>query len=160
MRISGRAVFSLVLAAVAAFAVVSALAWPLKAALFPLVMGIPLCLLALAQLVLDLRGAGRGAAGGPPMDLEPSAGVPPEIARRRTLAVFGWMAGFILLVLFVGFPAAVPLFVFAYLRFQSAAGWGLALVLTAAAWGFFYVLFERVLRFPFEAGLVQTWLGL
>ena len=160
MRIDGRALFSLLLAAVAAFAVLSALAWPLKAALFPIVMGIPLCALALAQLVLDLRGPAPAADDGPPVDLAPAADVPPELARRRTIAVFAWMAGFISLVLLAGFPLAVPLFVFAYLRFQSAAGWALALGMTAAAWGFFYVLFERLLRLPFEAGLVQTWLGL
>jgi uncharacterized membrane protein len=146
MRIRAGALFSLFLAAVAGYAIVAASAWPLKAALFPLVMGIPLLLLALAQLVLDLRE-------------EPSTERVSELARRRTVAIFAWMAGFVLLVLLVGLPLAVPLFVFAYLLLQSAAGWRLSFLLTAAAWGFFHVLFERLLRFPFDTGLVQTWLG-
>lgn len=148
MRVSGAALFSLALAAVAGYAVFAAMAWPFKAALFPLVLGIPLAVLALIQLILDLRGAGQAA--------EPAA----NASGRRTAGVFAWMAAFIVLVMLAGFPVAVPLFVFSYLVMQSAAGWGLSIALTAAAWGVFHVLFERVLHFPFEAGLIQTWLGI
>lgn len=147
MRISGPAIFSLTLAAVAAYAVVAALAWPLKAGLFPLVMGIPLLALALTQLGLDLRDAGEPAEAAP------------QTARRRTLAIFAWMAAFIVLVLLLGFPIAVPFFVFCYLRMQSRAGWGLSIALAAAAWGFFHVVFERLLHFPFEAGLLLIGAG-
>ncbi len=148
MRISGSAVFSLSLAAVAAYAVVAALAWPLKAALFPLVMGIPLLALALVQLGLDLRDAGE------PAEAAPEGSRTRSETARRTLAVFAWMAAFIVLVLLLGFPIAVPLFVFCYLSMQSRAGWGLSIALAAGAWGFFHVVFERLLHFPFEAGLL------
>ena len=144
MRASGGAWFSLGLAAIAGYAVVAAWSWPIKAALFPLVIGIPLFLLAVAQLVLQLRA--------------PEAPLAPE--RARTLATFGWMAGFIVLVVLAGFPTAVPLFVFSYLMAQRAAGWWQSLALAAAAWGVFHLLFERLLRFPFDGGLVRGWLGL
>ena len=159
MRISTPLLFSFFLAALAAFAIGSAWSWPLKAQLFPLVTAIPLLVLALAQLYLDLRGKAEPASG-PAVDLAPSTEVPATIARRRTLQTFAWMAGFIALVFLIGFPPAVPLFVFCYLMLQSAAGWWRSLALTAAAWGFFYGLFERLLRFPFGAGVIQTWLGL
>ncbi|MGB5082870.1 MAG: tripartite tricarboxylate transporter TctB family protein [Burkholderiales bacterium] len=157
--LEGRVLFSLFLAAVGAFAVGYALGWPFKAALFPLIIGIPLLCLALLQAVLDLRGKTQ-AAEGPIMDLQHAADVPPAIAQRRTLAIFAWMAGFIVLVLFAGFPIAVPLFAFSYLFFGSPAGWRPSLVLAAAAWIFFNALFERLLHLQFEAGLVQTWIGL
>ena len=161
MRIRGSAVFSLCLAAVGAYAVVAALAWPFKAALFPLVMGIPLLVLALAQLLLELRGGKAEADSGPPVDLaQAGADVPPELVRRRTLGTFAWMGAFAALVLLIGFPLAVPLFLFSYLVMQSSAGWLLSAALTAAGWGFFHVLFERLLHFPFDTGLIQTWLGL
>jgi hypothetical protein len=159
MRISGRVLFTLGLVAVAAYAVASARAWPLKAALFPLVMGIPLLVLAAVQLVLDLRRK-AAAADEPVVDLARPSGVPPELARWRTLAIFAWMAGFIALVMLFGFPLAVPLFTCGYLALQGGVGWGLSLALAAAAWAFFHGLFERLLRLPFEPGLVQTWLGL
>ena len=158
MRISGAAVFSLFLAAVAAYAVLAAWSWPLKAKLFPLAIGIPLLVLALTQLVLELRGkaqAGEGLA----MDRTHTAEVPAKTALRRTAVIFGWMTAFVVLVLLLGFSLAVPVFVFSYLVTQSSAGWGLAIALTAAAWAFFHGLFERLLHFPFETGLLQTWLG-
>ena len=141
MRLSGAAIFSLGLAALAAFACYKALSWPPKAALFPLVMGIPLLVIAVAQVIVDLRQP-------------PAAGE----EWRRGVVVFIWMAVFIALVLLAGFPIAVPIFVFAYLLLESRESWGLALTLAAAAWGFFHLLFERLLHFPFEAGLIRDWL--
>jgi Tripartite tricarboxylate transporter TctB family len=156
---SGRALFSLGLVAVGLFAVGTAWRWPLKAALFPLAVGLPLTVLAAIQLGLDLRGRAE-APEGPALDMTLSAEVPPEVARRRAAALFTWIAGFIGLVFLVGFPAAVPLFVLAYLVGPGGAGWPLALVLTAAAWGFFHGVFQRLLALPFEPGWLQTWLGL
>ncbi len=143
MRANGGALFSLGVAAVAGYAIAAAWSWPLKAALFPLVTGLPLLVLALLQLALQLR------APEPPVMQE----------RRRALTTFAWMAGFVLLVALAGFPMAIPLFVFSYLTVQASAGWGRSVLLAAAAWGFFHVLFERVLRFSFDAGLLGSWLG-
>jgi len=142
VRPSGAALFGVGLAVVAAYAVYAALRWPPKAALFPLTMGIPLLVLALAQTVIELRD--------PPPPAAPAA-------RRRTFAVFAWMASFIVLVLLAGFPIAVPIFVFSYLVMESRERWGLSIALAAAAWGVFHLLFERLLHFPFEAGLITDW---
>jgi hypothetical protein len=143
VRPSGAVLFSVGLAVVAAYAVFAALRWPPKAALFPLVMGIPLLVLTVAQVILELRA--------PPLPPEaPSAG-------RRVLMVFAWMIGFVALVLLGGFAAAVPIFVFLYLRLDSREGWVLSGALAAAAWGFFHLVFQRLLHFPFEAGLITEW---
>ncbi|HEU4923023.1 MAG TPA: tripartite tricarboxylate transporter TctB family protein [Burkholderiales bacterium] len=143
MRLSGAAFFSLALAVVAAYAVYTALRWPPKAALFPLTMGIPLLVLALAQTLVELR--------------DPATPVQPPGARAKTFTVFAWMATFIMLVLLAGFPIAVPLFVFSYLVMESREGAGLSIALAAVAWGVFHLLFERLLHFPFEAGLIGSW---
>jgi cytochrome b561 len=140
VRLSGAALFSAALAAVAGFAVYTALRWPPKAALFPLVMGIPLLVLAVAQLVMDLRER-------PP--------VTPEA--RRAWGILAWMVGFIVLVLLLGFPLAVPVFVLGYLVTSGRESWLLSAVLAAAAWGAFYLLFQRLLHFPFEDGLITGW---
>jgi hypothetical protein len=140
VRLSGAALFSLGLAVVGAFAVYTALRWPPKAALFPLTMGIPLLVLAVAQTIVELRDPAK-----------------PGGARRPVLAVFGWMAAFIVLVVLAGFPIAVPLFVFLYLALESRERVILSIVLAAAAWGAFHLLFERLLHFPFDAGLIRTW---
>jgi hypothetical protein len=140
VRLSGAALFSLGLALVAAYAVYAALRWPPKAALFPLTMGIPLLVLAAAQTLFELRDPAR-----------------PEGPLARVLAVFAWMIAFIALVLLAGFPIAVPLFVFFYLMVESREKPIVSLVLAAAAWGAFHLLFERLLHFPFEAGLIREW---
>jgi hypothetical protein len=144
VRLSGAAFFSLALAVVAAYAVYTALRWPPKAALFPLAMGIPLLVLALALTLVELR--------------HPTNRAQPPGAGRRTFTVFAWMGTFIVLVLLAGFPIAVPLFVFFYLLLESREAWGLSLALAAAAWAVFHLLFERLLHFPFDAGLIRSWL--
>jgi Kef-type K+ transport system membrane component KefB len=155
----GRILFGLFLIVVGAYAVHSALRWSFKTALFPLSVSIPLIVLVAAQLLLDLFGKAETASG-PAIDLELAADVPPDVARRRVINIFFWIAGFILLVFLLGFPIAVPLFILCYLRLQSHESWWLSLSLTAIAWGFFYGVFERLIHLRFEDGLIQTWLGL
>ena len=138
MRISGAAAFSAALAAVAAYAVVTALRWPPKAALFPLAMGIPLLVLALAQTAVDWRTPSR------------AEDAPPDT--YAALAILGWMAGFIALVFLLGFPLAVPLFIFGYLTIAGREPWLLSGALALAAWGAFYLLFEKLLHLPFDSG--------
>jgi hypothetical protein len=140
VRISGAAVFSALLSGVAAYAVLTALRWPPKAALFPLVMGIPLLVLALAQMVIDLRGAAA------PQDA-PGRG-------QAAISVLGWMVLFVVFVLLVGFPLSVPLFIFGYLVLSGRERWPLSLALAGIAWGLFYLLFEKLLHFPFDAGVL------
>lgn len=159
MRIDGRILFSLFLMTLAAFAVLTARQWSFKAAFFPLVTGIPLLILATVQLLVDRFGRSSGAAE-TRLDLEFADDVPPDIARRRTVAIFAWIAGFILLVFLLGFPLAVPLFVLAYVAPQPGVKWWLKVFLPVVAWGSFHGLFVRLLHLPFEAGRLQTWLGL
>jgi hypothetical protein len=144
VRVSGGALFAFALAALAAYAVQAALRWPPKAALFPLTMGMPLLVLALALAVTELRK--------PEPRPEPAPG-----ATRGVLAVFAWMGGFIAVVVIFGFPAAVPLFMLSYLVLESREKWGVSVALAAAAWGIFHLLFERLLHFPFEDGLIRGW---
>jgi hypothetical protein len=154
-----KALFCAFLIAVAAFAIYSALGWKFKTALFPLTVSIPLAILATLQLVWIVFGKEEGAEGAA-MDIDFSIDVPPEVARRRVLNTFAWIAAFILLVYLLGFPPTVPLFIFFYLKFQSEVSWLNAAVTTAVTWGCFYSLFQWLVHIQFEAGAVQTWLGL
>jgi len=154
-----RSLFSLLLMAVAGYAVISAGHWSFKAALFPLATAIPLFVLAGTQLILELFG-GQETTSGPAVELELSTDVDPAVARKRVAGILAWIAGFILLVFLVGFPLAVPVFIFSFLSLQSRVGWWLSFTLTAAAWGIFYFLFQRLLNVQFEAGAIQTWMGL
>lgn len=140
---------------VSGYAIVTAWHWPVKAALFPLVIGIPLFCLAAAELLWVLLGGpeAKGAA----MEFRLSADLPEKEALRRTLRAVGWILGFLAAIVLLGFPIAVPLFMLLYLRLQGE-GWVLTVVMSAAVWGIFYGLFDRLLHLPFPAGWIFSWL--
>lgn len=136
--------------ALSAWAAISALAWPLKAALFPLVISIPLFCLAAAEVAWLLLGS---AERGHTKDFQPPpADVPEALARRRMGLAVGWIFGFFAAIVLLGFPIAVPLFVFLYLRLQAKERWLFCAVFSVAVWTVFYGLFDRLLHLPFAAG--------
>jgi len=137
---------------VAGYAVFAATAWPWKAALFPLAIGVPLFCLATAELLWALFGTGEVGA----IDGDPAL----DGATRRMLAAAGWMLGFLAAIVLLGFPIAVPLFLLLYLKLQGGEGWGLSIVITAVVWGVFYGLFDALLHLPFPSGWLLDWLGL
>lgn len=148
-------ILSLVVMALALGAFFTAQGWPLKAALFPTVIGIPLFLLACGEFVLCLLGKESKERA---MDIELAQHVEPALARRRTAIIFAWIYGFFLAIFLAGFYLTVPLLVFLYLKFQGREGWVLSLLLTALAWLFFYGLFDRLLHLPFPQGwLFYLW---
>jgi hypothetical protein len=154
----GRLYFSAFLILISSYAIFSALGWSFKTKLFPLATAIPLLILVLLHLYLEFfRGAEVNK--GPAIDTEFSTEVSDRDARRRAFIIFAWIAGFILLVYLIGFPLVVPLFIFCFLKFQSEAGWLQSILLTACTWGFFYLLFQRLVHIQFESGAIQSWLG-
>jgi hypothetical protein len=112
-----------------------------------------------AHLALELFGPPEKASG-PSVEAEFSQEVPAELARRRAIAIFSWIAAFIVFVYLLGFPLAVPLFIFLYLKLQSQVSWLQSIAFTAVTWGFFYAVFQRLVQLQFEDGMIQTWLGL
>jgi hypothetical protein len=151
--------FSVFLIVVAGYAIYSASYWSFKTGFFPLVVAIPLVILALTDLLFEYLGISEKATG-PAVETEFSNEVPPEVARRRVVVMFSWITGFIVAVYLVGFPAAIPLFIFLYLKVQSQVNWLRSIALTATAWGFFYVVFQRIVQLQFESGVIQSWMGL
>lgn len=135
----------------------------MQARLYPWAIGIPMLILAAIQVILDFKGvkAKQSTDGAPPtpMDFQFTQEVEPAIAKKRAITMFGWLFGFFVAVLLVGFSIAIPLMMFTYMKFQGKESWVLSLVLTAIAFVFYYGLFVRVLNLPFPDGLIQTWMG-
>jgi hypothetical protein len=142
--------------AISGWGVYTALEWPLKAKLFPLVIGIPLFCLAAAELMWAIFGKDHE---GQAADFKLSEGQPHDVVLRRTLLAAGWILALFAMVLALGFLVAVPLFVFLYLRLQGREGWLFTTVFTAAVWACFYGLFETLLHLPFPAGWLLAWPG-
>ena len=56
----------------------------------------------------------------------------------------------------LGFSYAVPLTIFAYLRFAGRESWKMTAIVTFCSWLFFWLLFERLLNVPFPEGLLLS----
>jgi hypothetical protein len=153
IRFSGRAVMSLILTVVSVVVVIIATKWPWKAALFPVSIGIAVFILWLIALILILAGKGDSGKKGA-VDFQLSSEVDAETATRRTLVAFAWIVGFFLLILFFGFPIAVVLFVFLYLKFQGKEKWSVTLLMTLFSAAFFWGLFVWILDTLLPEGLV------
>jgi len=143
---------SAAVALAAAWALLQTLDWPLKTALYPRVVGIPLLGLALAEVVLS---ATRGEpVEGDRVDVALSRDVPPDLALRRIGAIAAWLGAFFLTIILIGFPRAIPLFVLAYLRWQSRESWTTSVLLAGATTLVFHLLFVRLLHIPFADGVL------
>jgi len=153
MTAKAAALFAGAVAAVAALALIETWTWPAKAALYPRAVGVPLLALAVAEAVLTLASR-RDRSGSPAADLALFADVPPEVTARRARSVLAWMLGLYAAVAVVGAGAAVPLFVYAYLRRQAAASRFGSLAAALCAWAVFTLLFVTLLRVPFPPGWV------
>lgn len=140
---------SILILVASGYGVITAWSWPWKAALFPLAIGIPLfCLAAIEALWLLLGRTERTDT----KDFQLSDHLPPRETLRRTGVAAAWILGFFAGILLLGFPIAVALFVFAYLKFQGGERWLFSAVFTAVTWGAFYLLFNRLLHLPFPTG--------
>lgn len=125
-----------------------------RAALFPLMIGIP-------SAVLALVAFGQGVFEAFFRTTEPSeAPVAAEaaIAHRRTLSISAWIVGFFLAIWLFGFTIASAVGTFLYLKFGARENWLISVVLTVIAWAFFYGLFDYMLHLPFPEGELFYWL--
>jgi hypothetical protein len=124
--------------------------WPIRASIGVLVLGSIGVVLAFCQLLLDVRKS--GAATRRSQFEMPSADV---ATRWGNVEIWGWIVGFYLLIVTIGFPIAVPLFVLGYSKFYGA-GWPLSTVLSAIAWSFVYGVFEKILHVPWPTPLIRS----
>ena len=161
MKLRPQAIFSLVCLIFFVVFVYLAKDWRLQARLYPWVIGIPMVILALIQIILDLKGVERKPeSDSAPVDFQMTQTVNPVLAKQRTVNIFSWILGFFVVIWLLGFAITIPLFVFLYLKVQSREPWLLSIILTAAAWFAFWGLFVWLLNLPFPEGLIFSWLGI
>ena len=145
-------ILSLGIMAVSGYAIVAALGWPLKTQLFPLVISVPLFILGALEAAWVWFSGPRFAQT---KDFQrPPSEVPASLARQRTLRAWGWIFGFFLATILVGFPVAVPLFVFLYLKLEARESWLFSLIFAGIVWACFYGFLDRLLHLPFASGLL------
>ena len=106
---------SLATVCVAGYALYASWSWPFRTALFPRVIALPILILASIEMALSV-GSSEKERQGHAVDFQLTDTVEPALARKRTIAIILWTLGFLALILLVGFPLAVPIFVFVYLK--------------------------------------------
>ncbi len=153
--LTAKVLMSLGLVLVTAYMVVTALQWPFKTALFPIVLGIPVFCMALAVFLLELFGKDKEKGSAQALDFRLSEHEDESLAIRRTIGMFLWILGWFFLILLVGFSLSIPIFFIAFMRLKYRESWMLTIILTAVAWAFFYGLFIWLLDTPFADGWLQ-----
>lgn len=168
MKIRPQTVFGFLVFLFFGLVIWGAWGWPVKAKLYPLVIGIPMLVMAAFHLAMDLReGSGKKISSPAsddlpaaiPADIQFTKEIDPVIARRRTLDIFAWIFGFVLAAWLVGLSWTIPPFVFLYLKVKSGEGWPLSIALTGAVWLLYWGLFDQVLHLPLPEGKIHSWLG-
>lgn len=149
MIFNGRAATSLVMLAIFAAMTAIGLGYPEKARMMPLLVGVPGTILALAQLIRDIRFPTVEAL------------TEETIAEgRREITMFAWLALFLAGVMSFGFLYAAPVLVFAFMRFGQKESWTVALAGGFGAWVVLYGIFTRLLElFLFEGLLLPLLTG-
>ena len=134
--------------------------WRLQARLYPFAIGIPMIILALIQVILDLKGIESKQTDAAPVDFQATKTVEPALAFKRTVNIFSWFFGFFFGCWLVGFSITIPVMVFSYMYFHGKEKLWLSATLTVIAYIFFWALFVKLLTLPFPDGLILTWVGL
>jgi len=130
-----------------------------RAALFPMVLGIPCLVLALWAFGQELFQVLRRpvSAADPP---ETRFSLEPAIVRSRAFSIVAWILGFFLAIWLLGFPIAVPVACFLYFRFAGGEKWSVSIPMSLLAGAIFYGLFDYFLHLPFPEGTLLAWLNL
>lgn len=140
--------------AMAVGVMITAMKWPFKTALFPMIVSIFIFFGAMAEFLLTFFESKDIVTKQGAVDFQLSEDIDQALANRRTLLGFAWIVGFFLLVLLFGFLIAVPLMVFLFLKVQAKERWGISLLLTGLALFFFLGLFVWLLKTPFSEGWI------
>jgi tripartite tricarboxylate transporter TctB family protein len=160
LKIRPAAIFSFLALIFFIVFVSQAFEWRMQARLYPLAIGIPMIILAIIQVIFDLKGVESKPDDAAPVDIQFGQNVEPALAFKRTVQIFSWFFGFFFGCWLVGFTITIPVVVFSYMYFYGKEKLMLSATLTVIAFIFYYSLFVRLLNLPFPDGMLQTWLGL
>jgi len=130
-----------------------------RAALFPMVLGIPCLALALLAFGQELFNTLRRSTDltHPPAI---SSSSETTVIRSRAVSIVAWTLGFFATIWLLGFVIAVPVASFLYFRFAGGEKWSISILLSLVAGAIFYGLFDYFLHLPFPEGTLLAWLNL
>ena len=171
MKFNDRTLFTLGVFVVVLGFLVLALDYQPRARLVPLIIAVPTLLLTLFQFLIDavpavgrrfsffqeydLFGIETGRAAEPSEEKRSSGNV-----FRRELSFAAWLLFLVALIYFIGYLAAIPLFMILFMRLRSSERWLVTLSITAVTWAFVYFVFIVIMGAPLHEGVVWKAMGL
>ena len=130
-----------------------------RAALFPVVIGLPAFVISAVVFVKEIMKTSRVVVHGEE-GVEAVEEIPPAETRRRTAVISAWVVGFFLSIWLLGFVLSSVVATFLYLKVGARERWPISIILTLVAYLFFGGIFDMLLHLPFPTGDLFVWLGL
>ena len=130
-----------------------------RAALFPVVIGLPAFVISAVVFVKEIMKTSRVVVHGEE-GVEEVEEIPPAETRRRTAIISAWVVGFFLSIWLLGFVLSSVVATFLYLKVGARERWPISIILTLVAYVFFGGIFDMLLHLPFPTGDLFVWLGL
>jgi len=126
--------------------------WPIRASIIILLLGGVGVILTGIQLATDFKAMRTQGSHITRPTFEVQA--IEHQGRWGSLEIWAWLWGLFFAIHLIGFPIALPLFVFLYVKLYGGS-WLTTIILTAVTWGFLYGIYDYVLSVPWP----KPWLA-
>jgi hypothetical protein len=166
MRLNRDAMFALTLLAVVLYFVVAALEYDELARQVPLIVGIPVAVLLVVQVLTQVFPGAlarferadqlRVVQVDEQLLAQAEATVEAGDGKHEELEFYGWIAGFIAAIYLFGFLTAIPLFMTAILFLRLGEGVWVAMSAAALMWMVAYLGFEKLMEVPLFTGAIWS----
>jgi hypothetical protein len=156
MKFSYRHVFNLTVVVFLGIYVWTALSYSYNARLMPLVIGLPLFILAIIQTVIDLRLSRKKADA--PMQAETPSGVIETSSVgsfKKEVNALLWAIGLFIGFYLIGFLFATGLFTFLSLKIRSRLGWRASISVSVGCLAFLWIVMIYGLRVDLYEGSIM-----
>ncbi len=157
------ALFTLFIIVVVALALYTSRGWSQRAGLFPWIVLTPTLLLALWQLVDDVRGKTSPPTvviGDEGEATELDADLTSRDTARRGGILVAWIIGFFAIIWALGWGVGGGLASAAYLRLAWRESWRVSIIYGVVTFLFIEILFRELLNIPFDEGALLEALGI
>jgi len=157
MKLSFRHVFNIALVVLLGIYVVTAMGYNPAARLMPLVVSIPIFILAILNMISDFRRVGGKNVSAEPHGVKDEASAQPPAARnthRKELVIFGWVVAVFVSFYLLGFVISTFLYTFLSLKVRSRYPWGVSLAVSVGCLAFLYGVMIYGLRVDLYQGKI------
>ena len=157
MKFSFRHMFNVAVVVLLGIYVITALGYNPTARLMPLVVSIPIFILAVLNMIGDFRKQGRKTVSAGTHGLESEAGAQPTAgseSHRKELIIFLWVISAFVSFYLLGFVISAFLYTFLSLKVRSRYPWGVSLAVSVSCLAFLYIVMLYGLRVDLYQGKI------